>query len=252
MRFWPRSRRTTIPLVRLAGAIGMASPLRPGLSAAAVETALTKAFAIDAPCVALAINSPGGSPAQSSLITSRIRQLAEEKERPVIGFVEDVAASGGYWLAMAADEIFADATSIVGSIGVISASFGFTELLEKVGVERRVHTAGTSKSILDPFRPEQEKDVAILRAVQDDIHAAFVDIVKSRRGERLADDPDIFSGRFWSGTSALGLGLIDGIGSPRQIYFWYKAKVHFFFWPVVRSETGACFFVHFFGQPGEL
>lgn len=217
MRLWPRRRRITVPLVRLSGVIGMGSALRPGLSLAGVEAALGKAFSLKAPCVALAINSPGGSPVQSSLIGGRIRALANENDTPVIAFVEDVAASGGYWLACAADEIYSDETSVVGSIGVISATFGFTDLIEKIGVERRVYTAGESKSILDPFKPEQEKDVAILRAVQGDIHEAFVDIVKARRGDRLVDDPELFSGRFWSGTAGHRLGLVDGIGAARDV-----------------------------------
>ncbi|MEM8551648.1 MAG: S49 family peptidase [Pseudomonadota bacterium] len=217
MRLWPRSGKVTIPMVRLSGVIGMGSALRPGLSLAGVETALGKAFAMKSPCVALAINSPGGSPAQSSLIGGRIRALAAEHDKPVIAFVEDVAASGGYWLACAADEIIADDTSVVGSIGVISATFGFTDLIDKIGVERRVYTAGENKSILDPFQPEQEKDVAILRSVQSDIHEAFVNIVKARRGEKLSDDPDIFTGRFWAGASAVGLGLVDGIGAARDV-----------------------------------
>ncbi|MEM9222894.1 MAG: S49 family peptidase [Pseudomonadota bacterium] len=217
MALWPRSRRVTIPLVRLSGAIGISSPLRPGLSLAAIECALDRAFATKAPCVALSINSPGGSAAQSSMIYSRIRALADEKERHVIAFVEDVAASGGYWLANAADEIFADATSIVGSIGVITASFGFTELIEKIGIERRVYTAGKNKSILDPFKPEREDDIAILKSVQADIHEAFVTAIRERRGPRLSEEPDLFSGQFWSGTAGIKLGLVDGIGQPRTI-----------------------------------
>ena len=217
MRLWPGSRRNTIPLVRLSGTIGMGSTLRPGLSLASVEGALDKAFSMKAPCVALAINSPGGSAAQSSLIYSRIRTLAEEKDRPVMAFVEDVAASGGYWLAAAADEIFADATSIVGSIGVITATFGFTELIDKIGVERRVYTVGKNKSVLDPFQPEQESDIEILRSVQHDIHAAFVSAIKERRGTRLADDDDLFTGRFWGGRTGLALGLVDGLGSARAV-----------------------------------
>ncbi len=217
MRFWPRSRRHTIPLVRLSGTIGMGSALRPGLSLASVESALDKAFAIKAPCVAITINSPGGSPAQSSLIFSRIRALSEDKKRPVIAFVEDVAASGGYWLAVAADEIIADPTSIVGSIGVIYASFGFTELIEKIGVERRVYTAGRNKSILDPFRPVQEKDLEILYSVQSDIHDAFAESVRARRGAKLADDDRLFTGEFWTGRAAVGLGLVDGLGTVRAV-----------------------------------
>ncbi|GAB5376074.1 MAG: S49 family peptidase [Acuticoccus sp.] len=218
MRLWPGSRRTTIPHVRLTGAIGMGSTLRPGLSLAGVESALEKAFAIKgAPCVALSINSPGGAPAQTSLIFSRIRALSAEKNRPVVVFVEDVAASGGYWLALAGEEIFVDATSIVGSIGVIFASFGFTELIAKVGVERRVYTAGRNKAVLDPFRPVEDKDVAILAAAQSDIHDAFVEVVRARRGDRLGADEDLFTGAFWTGRRAVELGLVDGVGSLHQV-----------------------------------
>ncbi|MFW5881801.1 MAG: S49 family peptidase, partial [Roseicyclus sp.] len=162
--------------------------------------------------VALAINSPGGSPVQSSLIASRIRRLAEEKMLPVHAFVEDVAASGGYWLACAGDRIWADTSSILGSIGVISAGFGFQEAIAKIGVERRVHTAGESKAILDPFRPEKQEDVARLKALQGDIHEAFIAHVKTRRGERLSDDPELFTGAFWTGARSVELGLADGIG----------------------------------------
>lgn len=217
MRFWPKRGRPTVPVVRLQGTIGLSSPLRRGLSIAGVESALAKAFAVKGPAVALVVNSPGGSPAQSSLIYRRVRALAEEKNKQVLVFVEDVAASGGYWLAIAGDEIFADATSIVGSIGVVTASFGFTELLEKLGVERRIYTIGENKAILDPFRPERESDVAILKAVQADIHEAFVAAVMARRGARLSDDPELFTGRFWSGSSALAHGLVDGIGDLRTV-----------------------------------
>ncbi|MCF3935605.1 S49 family peptidase [Acuticoccus sp. M5D2P5] len=216
MRFW-RSSKVTVPVVRLNGVIGMASPLRSGLSMAGVEAALHKAFAVKGPAVALLVNSPGGSPAQSSLIHSRVRALAAEKNKRVFVFVEDLAASGGYWIATAGDEIYADATSIVGSIGVVSASFGFTELIEKLGVERRVHTIGENKAILDPFRPVRPHDVEILHSVQQDVQDAFVALVKARRGDKLADDPELFSGRFWSGASAVSLGLVDGLGEARTV-----------------------------------
>lgn len=216
MPLWPFRTRATVPVVRLQGVIGAGSALRPGLSLAGVEGALARAFAIRAPAVALVINSPGGSAAQSSLIAGRIRSLAAEHKRPVLAFVEDVAASGGYWLATAADEIFADETSIVGSIGVVSASFGFTELIEKLGVERRVYTQGENKALLDPFQPERPHDVEILRALQADIQRAFVAQVTARRGTRLADDPELFSGRVWSGAQAVPLGLVDGIGDLRD------------------------------------
>jgi signal peptide peptidase SppA len=172
---------------------------------------------MNAPAVALVVNSPGGSPVQSSLIYQRIRALAEEKERPVLAFVEDVAASGGYWLAAAADEIFVDPASIVGSIGVVTASFGFPELLSRIGVERRIYTIGENKAILDPFRPERHEDVEILHSVQRDVQDAFVSAIRARRGDRLADDPDLFTGRFWSGTDGIRLGLADATGEIRQV-----------------------------------
>ncbi|MBN8996665.1 MAG: S49 family peptidase [Rhizobiales bacterium] len=214
---WMRRDRTTIPMVRLSGAIGMAMPFRPGLSVQSVETPLTKAFAMKGPAVAIVINSPGGAAAQSHLIHKRIRQLAEEKKKHVIVAVEDVAASGGYMIACAGDEIIADPGSIVGSIGVISASFGFQDLIQKIGVERRVHTAGRSKSMLDPFRPEKAEDVARLRELQDEVHGAFIDLVKSRRGAALKDDPDLFTGAFWSGAKAKELGLVDRLGDLHAV-----------------------------------
>ena len=217
MRFWPFRKRPTIPVVRLQGVIGAGAALRPGLSLATAEAALGRAFALKAPAVALVINSPGGSAAQSSLIAGRIRALAAEHERPVLAFVEDVAASGGYWLATAADEIFCDPTSIIGSIGVVSASFGFTELIAKLGVERRLYAQGSNKALLDPFQPEKEGDVAILKALQADIHGAFIAQVRARRGARLGDDPDLFTGRVWSGAQSLPLGLVDGLGDMRAV-----------------------------------
>lgn len=180
---------------------------------AGAAKALTKAFSVkSAPAVALAINSPGGSAAQSSLIGKRIRRLAEEKKKPVIAFVEDVAASGGYWLACAADEIIADESSIVGSIGVIGGGFGFPELLAKAGVERRVYTAGRSKSQLDPFRPENPEDVARFKSLLEDVHASFIGHVKSRRGAKLTPSEGMFEGEIYSARRALELGLIDGLG----------------------------------------
>jgi len=202
-----------VSVVRLSGVI--ASGGRFGgsnLNDSGIGSILERAFSKGKPkAVALVINSPGGSPVQSSLIAARIRRLADEKEIPVYGFVEDVAASGGYWLATAADEIFVDASSIVGSIGVISASFGFTGLMEQHGIERRVHTAGKDKSMLDPFRPERPADVKRLKALQAQIHDAFVAQVKSRRGSRLSQE-DLFTGEFWVGAKAIELGLADGIG----------------------------------------
>ena len=214
MRPWFRS-KPVVPVVRLHGVIGQGSSLRPGLSLAGVEGALDKAFAMKGPAVALIVNSPGGSPVQSSLIVKRIRNLAEKHGKTTLAFVEDVAASGGYWLAAAGDEIVVDPSSIVGSIGVVTATFGFPELLEKIGVERRVYTIGENKAVLDPFKPERESDVAILHAVQKDVHEAFVASVRERRGGRLGDHPDLFTGRFWSGTAAVELGLADAIGDLR-------------------------------------
>ncbi len=195
----------------------MATPLRPGLSLATVAGALDRAFSLSRHrAVAVAINSPGGSPVQSHLILRRIRQLADEREKRVHVFCEDVAASGGYFLALAGDEIYADPSSIVGSIGVISASFGLVNAIERLGIERRVYTSGEMKSFLDPFLPEQPSDVERLRAVQREVHDAFIGVVKERRGQKLrAPDSELFSGAFWSGPRAQELGLIDGIGDLR-------------------------------------
>lgn len=214
----PRLRRTRAPrvaLVRLQGAIGITRPGAQGLSDAALAPLIERAFRKGKPAaVALVINSPGGSPVQSSLIAARIRRLADELEVPVHAFVEDVAASGGYWLACSADDIWADATSIVGSIGVISAGFGLNELIGRYGVERRVHTAGGSKSFMDPFRPEKPEDVARLTVLLKDMHRVFKDWVASRRGARLATDTDLFTGEVWTGALALRSGLIDGLAHP--------------------------------------
>jgi signal peptide peptidase SppA len=201
-----------VAVVRLQGVI-MANPRGAGLSDEAIAPAVERAFRKGKPAaVALAINSPGGSPAQSSLIAARIRRLAEEKNVPVHAFVEDVAASGGYWLACAADKIWADRTSILGSIGVISAGFGFHDAISRIGVERRVYTAGESKSILDPFRPEKAEDVERLKALQGELHETFIEHVKTRRGDRLSDHPELFTGAFWTGSKSVELGLADGIG----------------------------------------
>jgi signal peptide peptidase SppA len=210
-----RGKRKFVAHVRLKGAIGMDRPLSPSLSMAGIEDTLETAFAIPGlAAVAISVNSPGGSPVQSTLIHSRIRQLAEETGVKVMVFCEDVAASGGYLLALAGDEIFADRSSIVGSIGVISASFGFTDAMKKVGVERRVYTAGTNKSVLDPFLPEKKEDVEHLKSLQLDVHEAFKDIVRGSRGDKLkGDEKELFSGLFWSGGKALEFGLVDGIGS---------------------------------------
>jgi signal peptide peptidase SppA len=214
-----RKKGMVIPVVRLSGAIMTGgNQFKPTLNLATVAPMLEKAFAKKAsPVVAISINSPGGSPVQSRLIFQRIRALAEEKDKKVLVFVEDVAASGGYMIALAGDEIFADPTSIVGSIGVVSGGFGFPELLRKIGVERRVYTAGENKVILDPFQPEKEGDVEYLKTLQLEIHKVFIEMVKTRRGERLADDPAIFSGLFWTGLRGLELGLIDGLGEMRDV-----------------------------------
>lgn len=213
-----RKNTVTIPVIRLQGPImSGGSQFRPSLSLASTAGLIEKAFAVkDAPAVAISINSPGGSPVQSRLIFKRIRDLAEEKNKRVIVFVEDVAASGGYMIALAGDEIIADPSSIVGSIGVVSAGFGFTELIKKIGVERRVHTAGQNKSILDPFRPEKAEDVERLKELQLEIHETFIDMVKSRRGAKLGNDPELFTGMFWTAKKGLDLGLIDGLGDMRS------------------------------------
>jgi serine protease SohB len=212
-----RKEGIAIPVVRLQGAImAGGSQLRPALNISTVAPALEKAFAYrDAPAVAISINSPGGSPVQSRLIFQRIRDLASEKNKRVLVFVEDVAASGGYMIALAGDEIFADPTSIVGSIGVVSGGFGFPEMLKKIGVERRVYTAGRNKAILDPFQPEREDEVEYLKSLQLEIHQVFIDMVRERRGAKLADDPDLFSGLFWTGKRGVALGLVDGLSGMR-------------------------------------
>jgi len=213
-----RSNAVTIPVIRLHGSImAGSSQLRPALSLATTAGLIEKAFALDAPAIAISINSPGGSPVQSRLIYKRIRDLAAEKNRKVLVFVEDVAASGGYMIALAGDEIIADPSSIVGSIGVVSASFGFPELLKKIGVERRVHTAGKNKAVLDPFRPERKEDVERLKSLQLEIHDTFIDLVRERRGTRLAEHPDLFTGLFWTGKKGLELGLVDSLGDMRSV-----------------------------------
>jgi signal peptide peptidase SppA len=214
---WPFTRTPLVPVLRLTGPIGMVTPLRPGLSLSTLAGPLEKAFEMSTtPSVAVIVNSPGGSPVQSSLILKRIRALAEENEKKVHVFCEDVAASGGYYIALAGDEIYAEPSSIVGSIGVISSSFGFDKAIAKLGIDRRVYTAGRSKSILDPFLPEKAEDVERLAAVQRDAHDVFIGVVKERRAGKLKGlDPELFSGAFWSGKQALELGLIDGITDIR-------------------------------------
>ena len=206
-----------VPVVRLAGLIGFSTPLKPGLTLTTVARALERAFNMrTAKAVALLINSPGGSPVQSHLIYRRIRQLAAESSRPVIAFAEDVAASGGYMIACAADEIFCDPSSIVGSIGVVGGSFGFPKLMDKLGVERRLYTSGEHKAMLDPFLPENPQDVERLKALQRDIHEEFIELVKRSRGTRLkGPEKTLFSGEYWTGGKAIELGLADGIGDLR-------------------------------------
>jgi len=214
---WFFGQGPVVPVLRFSGPIGMATPLRPGLSIGHAAGAIEKAFELSkTPAVAILINSPGGSPVQSSLIFRRIRQHAEEKKKTVYVFCEDVAASGGYYLALAGDEIYADPSSIIGSIGVIFAGFGFDKAMHKLGVERRVYTAGENKDALDPFRPENPADIERIKSVQRDVHDVFIGIVKERRAGRLkGQDGELFSGAFWSGPKALELGLIDGISDVR-------------------------------------
>jgi signal peptide peptidase SppA len=215
-----RLRRGTavVPVVRLSGVIGAVTPLRPGMSLGGVARTLERAFATkNAKAVALVINSPGGSPVQSRQIYLRIRQLAAEKKLPVLVFVEDVAASGGYMIACAGDEIFCDPSSILGSIGVVGGSFGFQDLIKKVGVERRLYTAGAHKAMLDPFLPENPDDVARVKALQREIHAIFIALVKQSRGTRLKGADDVlFTGEYWAGETSISLGLADAIGDLRS------------------------------------
>jgi serine protease SohB len=207
-----------VPVVRLNGVIGFSTPLRPGVTIAGMARPLERAFGMrNARAVALLVNSPGGSPVQSHLIYRRIRQLAEEKQKPVIAFVEDVGASGGYMVACAADEIICDVSSIVGSIGVVGGSFGFPKLMERLGIERRLYTAGEHKAMLDPFLPEDPSDVDRLKALQQEIHRGFIDLVKQSRGGRLkGPEGTLFSGEYWTGTRAIELGLADAIGDLRS------------------------------------
>lgn len=211
-------RAPVVPVLRFSGPIGVATPLRPGITLSTSASAIEKAFSMSgAKAVAIQINSPGGSAVQSMLVYKRIRALAAEKDLKVYVFAEDVAASGGYLLALAGDEIYADPSSIVGSIGVITATFGVNELINRIGVQRRVYTAGESKDILDPFLPEKPSDVERIKALQNDVHQTFIDLVKSRRGSRLDKaEINLFTGEFWSGKRALELGLIDGLADLRS------------------------------------
>jgi signal peptide peptidase SppA len=219
-RLLPKRLRSDIPIVpvvRLSGAIGLSTPLNPGLSLAGLARQLERAFTMrNAKAVALAINSPGGSPVQSHLIYRRIRALAAEHKLPVLAFAEDVAASGGYMIACAADEIICDESSILGSIGVVGGTFGFVGLMEKLGIERRLYTAGEHKAQLDPFLPERPEDVERIKALQRDIHADFIALVQASRGGRLAGPENVlFSGDYWTGRKALELGLADRLGDLR-------------------------------------
>ena len=205
-----------VSVVRLSGAIGAVSPIRPGLSMSTVAPSLERAFSVpDLSAVALVINSPGGSPVQSHLIYRRIRALAAEKNVKVFAFVEDAAASGGYMIACAADEIVADPASLVGSIGVVSAGFGFDRLIERIGVERRVHTQGEAKAMLDPFRPENPQDIVRLKEIQADVQALFTGLVRERRPS-LDGSRDLFTGAVWTGRQAVELGLVDALGDLRS------------------------------------
>ncbi|KIZ41388.1 MULTISPECIES: S49 family peptidase [Rhodopseudomonas] len=241
VRFIPQKWRPgvpVVPVVRLSGVIGAVTPLRPGMSLAGVARLLERAFATrNAKAVALAINSPGGSPVQSRLIYLRIRQLAAEKKLPVLAFVEDVAASGGYMLACAADEIYCDPSSILGSIGVVGGTFGFPELLKKIGVERRLYIAGEHKAQLDPFLPEDPADVARIKALQREIHALFISLVKDSRGARLKANEDVlFSGEYWAGKTSVEMGLADEIGELRSVLrarFGDKVRT-----PVIAQPSG--------------
>src|SRR6201996_8875928 len=235
-RFRPGT--AVVPVVRLSGVIGAVTPLRPGMSLAGVARTLERAFATkNAKAVALVINSPGGSPVQSRQIYLRIKQLAAEKKLPVLVFVEDVAASGGYMIACAGDEIFCDPSSILGSIGVVGGSFGFQELIKKIGVEGRLYTAGEHKAMLDPFKPENPDDVARVKALQHEIHSIFIALVKKSRGSRLKGSEDVlFTGEYWAGETSVSLGLADGIGDLRSVLrarYGDKAKT-----PVIALSSG--------------
>ncbi len=207
-----------MPVLRMGGAIGAVTPLRPGLSLSTMAGSISRAFSMKgAKAVAIQINSPGGSAVQSMLIYKRIRDLAEEKDLPVYVFTEDVAASGGYLIALAGDEIYVDASSIIGSIGVVASGFGFDKAIKRLGIERRVYTAGEQKVSLDPFQPEKADDIVRLKQLQADVHETFVDLVKERRGRRIHKAGDmLFTGEFWSGKKAVELGLVDGIADVRS------------------------------------
>ena len=224
-------KKKVVAHLKLSGVIGNVGKFKQGIDFAGYEEIIKKAFSLKkAVCVAITINSPGGSPTQSSLIAEKIINLSKEKNKKVYAFVEDVAASGGYWLACAADEIYLDLNSIVGSIGVISPGFGFVDLIKKIGIERRVYTSGKSKSFLDPFKEEKKEDIDRLKNIQEQIHENFIEYVKNRRGSKLlsSSEDEIFSGLFWVGKKGVELGLADGIGSINEIIkekFGKKAKI---------------------------
>ena len=231
-------RAPRVNVLRLEGVIGAGGRFRKGLSIENTAAQIERAFeGARLKAVAVIVNSPGGSPAQSALIHDRIRALAEEKKVPVVVFVEDVAASGGYWIACAGEEIHVQASSIVGSIGVVSPGFGFVEAIARLGIERRLHASGENKAILDPFLPEKPEDVARLEGLQKEIHDLFIAHVKTRRGQRLNDiDGDLFSGAFWTGEAARQRGLVDGIGDVRQVMrarFGRKVRLN-----PIRAERG--------------
>ena len=235
-RFRPGT--AVVPVVRLSGVIGAVTPLRPGLTLAGIAKVLERAFSYrHAKAVALVINSPGGSPVQSRQIYLRIKQLAAEKKLPVLVFVEDVAASGGYMIACAGDEIICDPSSMLGSIGVVGGSFGFHEAIKRLGIERRLYTAGAHKAMLDPFLPENPDDVAKLKAIQREIHQIFIALVKESRGARLkGSDDTLFTGEYWAGDSSVALGLADSIGDLRStLRARYGEKV---LTPVIAQPTG--------------
>lgn len=235
-RFRPGA--AVVPVVRLSGVIGAVTPLRPGMTLAGVARILERAFSYrNAKAVALVINSPGGSPVQSRQIYLRIKQLAAEKKLPVLVFVEDVAASGGYMIACAGDEIICDPSSILGSIGVVGGTFGFQEAIKRLGIERRLYTAGAHKAMLDPFLPENPDDVAKLKAIQREIHDIFISLVKESRGARLkGSDDSLFTGEYWAGESSIALGLADSIGDLRStLRARYGEKV---LTPVIAQPSG--------------
>ena len=212
-------KKKIIPHIRLSGVIGSVGKFKQGIDFSGQEEIISKAFSLKkAPCVAITVNSPGGSPVQSHLIFNFIRYQAKKNKKKVIVFAEDVAASGGYLIACAGDEIYANSSSIIGSIGVIYSSFGFTELIKKIGVERRVHTAGKNKSTLDPFLDEKKEDIERLKNIQLDLHKDFINVVEKSRGSKLKkNEVELFSGEFWSGHKSRELGLIDGLGDANQI-----------------------------------